>query len=390
MALPLTGIRILDLTRLLPGPLGSQVLVDFGAEVIKIEDTQAGDYIRWQPPMIGEYSALFYSLNRGKKSVKLNLKEEKGKEIFRRLVKEADVLLEGFRPGVMDKLGLGYEELKKINPRLIYCAVTGYGYTGPYRELAGHDINYLNIAGITSLIGHRDEKPVVPGIQVADIGGGSLWTIIAVLLALRAREITGRGQFCDVAMLDGVLSWLVFPLAIFSTTGQRPVRGGEFLSGGYAFYNIYPTADGKFISLGALEPKFWVEFCRRIGKEEYIDKQYDPKEQNALIAELTRMFRQRSQAEWVEFFADNDFCFTPVLEIEGVLSDPQVREREMLVKTQVEGKELIMAGIPVKLSDTPGVISHQFAKHGEHTRLVLEGLGFSDEEIQEMEKQGII
>lgn len=390
MTLPLTGVKVLDLTRLLPGPFCSQIMADFGAEVIKIEDTEQGDYTRWMAPVLGESSVLFYAVNRNKKSIKLNLKKEAGKEVFYKLVAQSDVLLEGFRPGVMERLGLAYDELSRINPGLIYCAISGYGQSGPLREMAGHDINYLNLAGISAITGHKNDRPSIPGVQIADIGGGSQWAIIAVLLALRAREITGKGQFCDVAMLDGILSWLAMPLASFSATGQRPARGSELLNGGYAFYNIYPTADGRYVSLGALEVKFWAEFCTKIGHEEFIAVQFDIPKQEEIIADLTKIFQQKSQAEWVEFFAGNDICFTPVQEFDELLSHPQIAAREMLFRTEINEEELILTGIPVKLSDTPGIINLQFPAYGEHTNSVLKSLGYTGEQIDELKNQGII
>jgi len=390
MALPLEDIKVLDLSRLLPGGFCSQILADFGAEVIKVEDTEAGDYIRWMPPMIGEQSALFYALNRNKKSIRLNLKKEEGREVFLRLVDTADVLLEGFRPGVMEKLGLGYQELAQRNPRLIYCALTGYGYSGPYRDIAGHDINYLNYAGISSMIGHRNERPALCGVQIADIGGGALWAVIAILLALQARQVTGRGQFCDVAMLDGAFSWLVLALASYSVTGQIPIRGREILGGGFACYNIYPTSDGKFVSIGAIENKFWAEFCRKLGKEEYIPFQFVPDRQDEMIAEFYRIFRQKTRDEWVEFFSDSDICFSPVLELNEAVEHPQIRERQMLARVQKEEKEILLAGVPVKLSDTPGTIKLEFAGYGENTERILKTLGYTLEDIQAMRERGVI
>lgn len=386
---PLTGVKVLDLTRLLPGPFCSQVLADFGAEIIKIEDTELGDYNRWFPPLLGENSARFYAVNRNKKSVKLNLKEEPGKEIFRKLINQSDILLEGFRPGVMEKLSLGYDELNRINPRLIYCAITGYGQSGPYRDAAGHDLNYLNLAGISARIGHKNERPPLAGIPIADIGG-SLWSIVAILLALRAREITGKGQYCDVAMLDGALTWLAMPLATFSATGQLPARGSDLLNGGYAFYNIYPTADGKYVSIGAVERKFWTEFCTKIANPEYIALQFDPSRQDEMITNLSSMFVQKSQAEWVDFFAASDICFTPVQDMNDLLSHPQIQARNMLVEVEIDGKIILLPGIPVKLSHTPGVLNPEFSDYGQHTLPILKSLGYTEEEIADLQQQGVI
>jgi crotonobetainyl-CoA:carnitine CoA-transferase CaiB-like acyl-CoA transferase len=340
--------------------------------------------------MLGSNSALFYAINRNKKSVRLDLKQEQGKEVFCKMAACSDVVLEGFRPGVMERLGLGYDELIKVNPRIIYCAVTGYGQNGPLRDLAGHDINYLNLAGISSLIGHQNEKPAIAGVQLADIGGGSLWSIIAILLALKAREVTGQGQMCDVGMLDGVLSWLPFYMATFSVTGNEPGRGTEILNGGYACYNIYQTYDKKYVSIGALEGKFWAEFCLRIGKKEFITKQLDPDAQNEMIEALTALFKQKTQTEWVEFFADCDICFTPVLEFHDMICNPHVRERQMLYKTVIEGREVILPGIPIKLSHTPGVINPQFSDCGQDTRDILESLGYSPEQIMDLVNNGVI
>jgi len=236
MGLPLEGIKVLDLSRYLPGPLAAQILADFGAEIIKIEDRK-GELGRFLEPMINDTSARFYTVNRNKKSMGLDLKQSEGKEIFKKLVAEADIVVDQFRPDVMNKLGLGYEVLKEINPRIIYCIITGYGLTGPMRDAAGHDINYLNIAGVTELLGTKDGPPAMCGVQIADTAGGSLYSVIAILLALAAREKTGRGQLCDVAMMDGALSLLAYTIGEWSGgDGNLPKRGGELLTGGYATY----------------------------------------------------------------------------------------------------------------------------------------------------------
>ena len=389
MVLPLQGIRVLDLSRLLPGPYCSQMLADFGAEVIKVEDTGKGDYLRDFPPQVGQCSALYYSVNRNKKSIKLDLKQEEGKAAFRRLVAKADVVLEGFRPGVMDKLNLGYEELRKINPGLIYCAITGYGQDGPYRNAGGHDVNYLSYAGISGLIGEQGGKPVLGDIQVADIGGGALMGIIGILMALQARALTGSGQMCDVSMMDGAASWLPFILARFGA-GEQPSRGAGLLSGGYACYNIYPTADGKYVSLGALEDKFWITFCRLIGREELIAQQMDITVQPFMIRELNELFRQKTQEEWVDFFGGADLCFSPVNDLSQAIQNPQLLYRKMIVDVEMENKKIMLTGIPIKLSETPGDLRATFPRHGEHTKEVLMQAGYSEKEIEAMAARGIV
>ena len=389
MTLPLQGVRVLDLSRLLPGPYCSQMLADFGADVVKLEDVERGDYLRDFPPCGERWSVLYDSVNRNKRSITIDLKQEAGKAVFRDLVRQYDVLIEGFRPGVMDKLGLGYESLHEINPRLIYCAITGYGQDGPYKFQGGHDINYLSFAGITGLFGEQDGNPAMGDIQIADIGGGALMAVIGILLALQARSVTGRGQFCDISMLDGVVSWLPFILAKFGA-GEKPVRGTGLLGGSYACYQIYPTADGRYLSLGALEEKFWVGFCRLIGREEYIDRQMDLAAQPEMIRSLQEMFRQKSQIDWLDFFAGQDLCLSPVNELAQVLEDPQIRHRRMIVPMAEETSTLLLTGIPIKLSDTPGQIQTGSPAQGEHTRQILAEAGYSDAALARLAEQKII
>lgn len=391
MTLPLEGIRILDLSIYLPGPLCCQILADFGAEVIKIEDT-SGEFGRWAPPLMGKESALFYAVNRNKKSISLNLKTEEGKEIFKKLVTEADILLEQFRPGVMDKIGLGYEQLKNINRSLIYCAITGYGCSGPLQYAAGHDLNYLSIAGITGLNGNRD-APAMSNVQVADIGGGTHHAVMAILLALMARSKTGEGQFCDVSMLDGAVSMLSYTLAELSGLQKSPERGNGLFTGHYVFYNIYKTSDNKYVSLGAIEAKFWSGFCTRIGRPEFIPLQWADDKQEEMIADIRTIMMGKTQSEWVELFSDIDICFTPVLNLEEMCRHPQIQSREMIISLHDfnnSGKTMFLAGIPVKLSATPGVVKPKFSQLGEHNTEILLGLGYSENEINQFRENKII
>lgn len=391
MTLPLEGIRVLDLSMYLPGPLCSQILADFGAEVIKIEEI-TGEWGRWVYPLLGSDSARFYAVNRNKKSMALNLKTAKGREIFLQLVRDADVLLEQFRPGVMAKMELDYEHLKDINPRLIYCSISGYGHSGPLQYAAGHDLNYLSLAGISHLTGSSD-KPAMSGVQIADIGGGSLQAVSSILLALLARGKTGRGQFCDIAMLDGAVSMLVYSLGEWSGAGRLPFRGEEILTGGFASYQIYQTADGKYVSLGAIEAKFWKGFCEKIGRADFIPCQWDSDKQEEMITAIQAIMAGKTQEEWVEFFASEDICFTPVLTLEEMSQHPQIEDRNMAIvleNFQDSGKNLVLAGIPIKLSETPGRLTLSFPKLGEHTAEILQNLGYSEEEILKLKTDKII
>lgn len=276
---PLAGLKVLDLTRLLPGDFCTLLLADLGAEVLKVEDTGMGDYLRWAPPYYegaedSAKSALHLALNRNKRSLRLNLKEEAGLEVLLRLVREHDVLVESFRPGVLERLGVGYERLSQQCPGLVYCAITGYGQDGPYRDRPGHDMNYLGLNGLLALTGERDGPPVQSAGQIADIGGGSLMACLGILAALRERDRSGEGQLVDVSMFDGSLAWLALVAARWFADGSAPRRGELELSGGLICYRPYACKDG-WVTLGALEPKFWQAFCRGVGREDLIERQFE-------------------------------------------------------------------------------------------------------------------
>jgi crotonobetainyl-CoA:carnitine CoA-transferase CaiB-like acyl-CoA transferase len=391
MAGPLTGMKILDLSRLLPGPYCSLIMGDLGADVLKIEDPKRGDYMRWWEPRVHKQSAFFLMINRNKRSMKLNLKTDWGKEIFLRLVRQHDVVLEGFRPGVMERLGLGYGTLKKENPGLIYCALTGYGYTGPYRDRAGHDLNYLSLSGVLGTTGTKGGPPVIPGVQIADIGGGAMLATLGILAAYIARQETGRGQFIDVSMLDGSFAWLPVPVGKTLCDGEDPKPGDSFLTGRYACYRIYETKDGRFMGLGALEPQFWEAFCKLVNRKDLVRHQFaEGEKQEHLISEVSKIFKEKTRQEWIEFLWNADCCCEPVNSISEALVDPQLVARDMILQTdhRTEGK-LTQIGIPVKFSDTPGTIRLAPPNHGEHTQEVLKELGYDDEEISRMEEEGI-
>ena len=392
MAGPLTGMKILDLSRLLPGPYCSLMLGDLGADVLKIEDPKLGDYMRWWGPRVNKQSAFFLMVNRNKKSMKLNLKTDWGRDIFFRLVRQHDVLLEGFRPGVMERLGLGYEALKEENPGLIYCAITGYGHTGPYRDRAGHDLNYLSLAGVLGTIGPKGGPPVIPGVQIADIGGGAMLAALGILAAYIARQETGKGQFIDVSMLDGSFAWLTVPLGKTLADGEDPKPGDSFLTGRYACYRIYETKDGRYMGLGALEPQFWEAFCKLVNREDLVGYQFaEGKKQTHLISEVSGIFKEKTRQEWIGFLKDTDCCCEPVNSVSEALMDSQLLAREMILEADhpTEGR-LKQIGIPVKFSETPGSLRLAPPNHGEHTQEILKGLGYEDEEIGRMEEEGVI
>jgi len=391
---PLEGLRVLDLTRLLPGGFCTLMLADFGADVLKVEDTGMGDYVRWAPPYYegaeeSARSALYLALNRGKRSIRVNLKEEHGREVLLRLAREHDVLLESFRPGVLDRLGVGYERLREENPGLVYCAITGYGQDGPYRNRPGHDMNYLGLTGLLGLSGDPDGPPMQSAGQIADVGGGALMACFGVMAALRERERSGEGQLVDVSMTDGALAWLAMVAGRYLQDGEPPRRGGLELAGSIVCYRPYACSDGH-VTLGALEPKFWRAFCAGVGREDLIERQFEPPGSEA-HAEVERLFLERTRDEWTAFAAEHDCCLEPVLGLDEALESELVRAREMVVEIEQPGVGAVrQLGVPVKLSRTPGAARGPGPALGEHTGAALRAAGYSDEEIEALERSGAV
>ncbi len=380
---PLDGIKVLDLTRLLPGAVATMMLGDFGADVLKIEEPGMGDPARHSRAGIKQPGAYFLVTNRNKRSLTLNLKTAAGREIFLKLAEQADVVIESFRPGVMERLGVGYETLKQHNARLIYCAITGYGQQGPYSAKPGHDVNYISTAGVLSVIGAKDGPPVMPGVQLADLAGGSLHAVIGVLLALQARAHTGAGQMVDVSMMDGVLSLLYVPFASYLANGAAPLRGNEGLSGKYACYQLYETKDRRYLSLGALEPKFWEQACRVLGREDFVARQFNNDAQPELIAALREVFKTKTAEEWLATFEGVDTCIALVKDVAEMLDDPQIQQRGMIAELEHPTAGTLKQIAPtVNLSATPGVIKLPPPQLGEHSHAVLRELGYTDETIQ--------
>jgi len=392
--LPLEDVRVLDLSRLLPGGFCSLMLADFGAEVLKVEDSGMGDYLRWAPPYYegaqeSARSALYLALNRNKRSIRVNLKDEGGKEVLRRLARDYDVLLESFRPGVLDRLGVGYETLRAENPGLVYCAITGYGQDGPYRDRSGHDINYLGLVGLLGLTGDRDGPPVLPAGQIADVGGGALMAAFGILAALHERDRSGEGQLVDVSMADGALSWLAMVAGRYFADGLVPRRGDLELAGRLVCYRPYACKDGH-VTLGALEPKFWRAWCRGVGREDLIDKQLEEPGSDA-HAQVERIFLERTREEWRAFASQHDCCLEPVLDVDEALDSELVRARKMVVELDQPGAGRVrQLGVPVKLSRTPGSVRAPGPGLGEHTREVLASLGYSEQEVTALEDSGAV
>ncbi len=393
--LPLSDIKVLDLSRLLPGGFCSLLLADLGAQVLKVEDTGMGDYIRWGPPFygsddqqeLGTRSALYLSLNRGKRSVRLNLKTDAGREALLRLVESHDVVLEGFRPGVLDRLGVGYERMREANPGIVYCAITGYGQDGPYTQRAGHDMNYLGLIGLLGLSGARDGAPVQAGGQIADIGGGGLMAALGIMAALHERQRSGEGQLVDISMADGALSWLAMVAGSYFCDGRVPQRGADQLTGGVLCYFPYEASDG-WITCGALEPKFWAAFCNGVDRPDLIEKQFESPGGDAW-REVAEVFRSRGRDEWLAFNDEHDCCIEPVLDVGEALDSDLVRERGMVVEVeQPQLGTVRQLGLPVKLSRTPGDPTRPAPAFGEHTEAVLREVGYSDEEIAAMVEAG--
>jgi len=388
----LSGLRVLDLTRLLPGPYCTMMLADLGAEVVKIEEPGRGDYMRDFPPKLKKESVFFLAVNRNKKSITLNMRSHRGREIFFNLVKGTDVVVEGFRPGIMEKLGIGYEYLKEVNPGIIVCSISGYGQDGPFAQKAGHDWNYLSIAGISGFTGTKEGKPIMPGVQIADIGGGALLTAFCILAAIIAREKTGKGQYIDIAMMDGALAWTCLYAGKHFVDGKSPAPSKEMLTGQFACYNVYKTKDGRYMSLGALEPQFWSAFCKAVGRDDLVREQYAPgKRADEVVAEVEGIFAVHTREEWIELLKDVDCCCEPVNNFDETFSHPQVLHRNMVVEMEhpTEGK-IRMLNFPGKFSETPAKMKLPPPSLGQHNEEILGELGMTKDEIAELAKEKII
>jgi crotonobetainyl-CoA:carnitine CoA-transferase CaiB-like acyl-CoA transferase len=393
MVMALDGIKILDMSRLAPGPHCSMLLSDFGADVTLVEAVPGASAKLGGENRGGEAAeraAAYNALGRGKKSIALNLKEDAAREIFYRLVKDADVVMEGFRPGVVKRLGVDYETLSKINPRIICCSLSGFGQTGPYSNLVGHDINYISIGGALGVIGRPGTPPAIPVNVVADFAGGGLTAALAICLAIIARERTGRGQDIDIGMSDGVLSLMTSAFSGFFSNG-RPIRPGEsMLNGAVPWYNTYQCSDGRWFSIGSIEPHFFEALCRVLGTEEFLGRQHESAVHPEMQAKWTAIFKTKTADEWMEITSKYDICAAPVLEMENVVTNPHNLARGMVVEVDSPVGKVKQIGIGPKLSDTPGRVRGTAPLIGQHTTDVLKGLGYDEQAIAKLRESGTI
>ena len=394
MVMALDGIRVLDLSRLAPGPYCSMLLADFGADVTLVEAVPGvspklgGD--RAADPEAAKRAAAYNALGRGKRSIALNLKDTAAREVFYELLKDADVVLEGFRPGVVKRLGVDYETVSAINPRIVCCSLSGFGQTGPYSNLVGHDINYIAIGGGLGIIGRPGSAPAIPANLLADFAGGGLFAAFAICAALLARGHTGRGQNVDMGMSDGVLSLATSAMTGLFSTGV-PMRPGEgFLTGARPWYDTYRCSDDRWFSIGSIEPHFYEALCRVLGVEEFLEKQHDESAYPAMRERFEAILATKTADEWMAIMSAHDICAAPVLEQENVATDPHNVARDMIVTVESPVGPVQQVGVAPKLSDTPGQVRGTAPLAGEHTDEVLAAIGYDAERIAALRADGAV
>jgi crotonobetainyl-CoA:carnitine CoA-transferase CaiB-like acyl-CoA transferase len=397
MAMALDGLKVLDLSRLAPGPFCSMLLGDLGADVLLVEappdqlpGRQFGQGQRPAGAGQGRGQA-FNALGRNKRSIMLNLRSDEGREVFYKLAKDADIVLEGFRPGVVSRLGVDYDTVSKINPRIVYCSLSGYGQTGPYSQLVGHDINYISIGGALGVTGWPDTPPAIPMNLLADFAGGGLHAAFAILAAVIARDKTGRGQYVDIAMSDGVLYLLASAISGYFGSGNVPTRGATMLNGAAPHYNVYECADGKWLSIGSLEPHFWANLCKTLGREDLIPHQNDREKRDEIAAFFKRTFRTKTRDEWFAVMQQTDICVAPIYALDEALADPQNLARGMVVEVDhPELGKVKQVGVGPKLSETPGAVRSTAPWPGQHTDDVLASLGYSGDQVAALREKGAV
>ncbi|MCP5419758.1 MAG: CoA transferase [Gammaproteobacteria bacterium] len=389
---PLQGLKVLDLTRLLPGPVATLHLADMGADVIKIEDTDRGDYARTLGDRRGANAWLFLLVNRNKRALRLDLKQSAGREVFLELAAKADVIVESFRPGVVAKLGIDYATVQALNPRIVYCAITGYGQTGPYRDRAGHDLNYCGYAGVTDQIGEAGGAPAIPNIQLGDLLGGSMGAVMGILAAVIDAQRSGQGRYVDVAMTDCLLAHAIFPLIAQLADGRSRPRGEDFLSGVLPCYSVYETADGRYMAVAALERKFWVLCCQTLGRPDLIEHHWVfGATAETIRAEVAALFKSQPQAHWVALFDGVDCCVTPVLTLAESMGNEQIEARGLFVEAEhPQDGALTQFAFPLRFSEFEFAVERPAPAPGEHSEEILTQAGFSAERIAQLRQIGAI
>ncbi len=385
--LPLHGVRILDLTKLLPGPFATMVLADLGADVVRVEDPAGGDWARDLPPLVGEASGPFHALNRNKRSAAIDLRRAEGAAAFLRLARSADAVVESFRPGVMDRLGIGWDALRHENQRIVLCSITGYGQDGPYAARAGHDLDYCAFSGLLGANGTAD-RPILPGVQIADVAGGAWPAVAGILAALVGREVRGTGAHVDVSMTEGALAMLAVPLAVARARGSPMARGAEMLTGGAACYAVYATRDGRFVAFAALEPRFFAAFCEAVGRPDLSARQIENGGAGPR-AELAAIFASRTRDEWAAFAREHDVCVAPVLEGDEPREDAHLRARGAFVHMPAgPGGTFETVASPIRIGGEAAPLGPA-PRLGEHTDEVLTQAGFSAHEISVLRATGV-
>ena len=389
---PLSNLKILDFTTLVPGPFATMMLADMGADIIRVESPTRPDMVRAMGPFSDGTSTTHAALNRSKRSIALDLKQPGAADVVKRLLTEYDILIEQFRPGVMDRLGVGYDELKQLNPRLIYCSITGYGQSGPNRDRAGHDNNYLSLSGLNGYCGREEERTPIMGLPIADLAGGSLHAVVGLLAAVNQRSVTGEGQHVDVSMTDAIFGMNTMFGSQYLAGNEEPKPGTETLNGG-TFYDYYTTADGRSLSIGSLEPHFFQRMCVALGLEQQMSlgSQQDPHSQKQFRAMIEAKVAEKTLAEWSEIFDPQDACVEPVLSLAEACDSEQIKQRDLIVDIETyQGTTQRQIGSAIKFSASKPTYGRCGAPLGEHSKEILEQAGLSAEEISRAQKSGIL
>lgn len=385
---PLQGIRVLDLTRLLPGAYATQMLADFGAEVIKVEQPGSGDYWRWSPPRVKTQGAQFLALNRGKRSVTIDLKSSDGREFFLKLCETADIVLEGFRPGVMDRLGLSVDTIRARNQKIVLCSLTGFGQEGPWSQLAAHDLNYIGLTGLLQLCNGQTESPRATGLPIGDIGAGALMAIGGILAALFDAQRSGHGRHVDISIADGLYSWINFMAARWNSPGEDEVEFPFDAPFNKPFYSVFETSDGRHMITGAYEAKFWKTLCEVLELPDWLERQWvDGQDEDLQRTAIAEAFRKKTFAEWIQIFSENQACVTPVLSTREALRSEHAQARNAVISIDDPNEgQLRHVGNPVRYDNVAFNSLSPAPRLGADNHAMLHELGYTNDQIEELQR----